>query len=118
MTTTSEPAHVHTVSGLTRLIKLTLEEELRGVWVEGEISNYRKMSSGHAYFTLKDARAQISAVIFAGAGISQPWLADGASSVGWLHSWLMCSLRLNELLRRLSCFGGVIRFLVSGWVWW
>jgi len=81
--TTTEPAHVHSVSELTRIIKLTLEEELRGVWVEGEISNFRRMSSGHAYFTLKDARAQISAVIFAGAGISQPWLADGANLRAW-----------------------------------
>ena len=76
--------HVHSVSELTRLIKLTLEEEIRGVWVEGEVSNLRRMSSGHTYLTLKDARAQLAAVIFAGAGIPpQPWLADGASVRAW-----------------------------------
>lgn len=36
------------------------------VWVEGEVSNYLRAASGHLYFTLKDARASISAVMFAG----------------------------------------------------
>jgi len=59
---------VFTVSELTAHIKATLEEALPAVWVEGEISNLRTPSSGHAYFTLKDEGAQISGVLFRGRG--------------------------------------------------
>ena len=44
-----------------------LESRLGEVWVEGEISNYRKQSSGHHYFTLKDDRAQLACVMFSRA---------------------------------------------------
>jgi exodeoxyribonuclease VII large subunit len=51
------------------------------VWVEGEISNYRKQASGHQYFTLKDAGSQLACVLFAarggGAWRKQVPLADG-----------------------------------------
>jgi exodeoxyribonuclease VII large subunit len=56
----------YTVSELTRRVKLTLEEGVGRVWVTGEISNFRRMPSGHSYFTLKDADAQLAAVLFAG----------------------------------------------------
>ena len=59
---------VYTVSELTASIKATLEEGFPMMWVEGEISNLRTPSSGHAYFTLKDESAQISAVLFRGRG--------------------------------------------------
>ena len=55
---------VWTVSELTRRIKDLLEERFPAFWVEGEISNLRVPSSGHAYFTLKDETAQIKAVLF------------------------------------------------------
>lgn len=69
---------VYSVAEITRLVKQTLEDEVGRVWVEGEISNFRRQSSGHCYFTLKDERAQLSAVLFAGAGrgVAAP-LADG-----------------------------------------
>jgi len=41
-----------------------LEQEYADVWVEGEISNYRPAPSGHLYFTLKDADAQLPVVLF------------------------------------------------------
>ena len=41
-----------------------VEQELGDVWVEGEISNLRPASSGHVYFTLKDAEAQLPVVLF------------------------------------------------------
>ncbi|WP_263359408.1 exodeoxyribonuclease VII large subunit [Acidicapsa ligni] len=41
-----------------------VEQEFGDVWVEGEISNYRPASSGHLYFTLKDAEAQLPVVLF------------------------------------------------------
>lgn len=62
----SIPANILSVSGLTRQIKDTLENSFRGVAVSGEISNYKKHTSGHLYFTLKDQDAQISAVMFRG----------------------------------------------------
>lgn len=55
---------VYTVTELTLQIKLILEGELPGVWVEGEISSLRRPSSGHLYFTLKDGHSQIRALLF------------------------------------------------------
>src|SRR5207253_7418167 len=54
----SEMAVILTVSELTRTVRDVLEGHIGDVWVEGEISNYRKQSSGHHYFTLKDDRSQ------------------------------------------------------------
>jgi exodeoxyribonuclease VII large subunit len=56
-----------TVSQLTALVRGVLEENFEHVWVEGEISNLATPSSGHLYFTLKDAGAQIRCVIFRAA---------------------------------------------------
>ena len=55
---------VLTVSELTTRLREVLEERFPAVWVEGEISNYRLYGSGHTYFTLKDADAQLRAVLF------------------------------------------------------
>lgn len=55
-----------TVSELTREIKLLLESSFPLIWVEGEISNFVRHSSGHMYFTLKDENAQIRAVMWRG----------------------------------------------------
>jgi exodeoxyribonuclease VII large subunit len=70
---------VLSVSELTRSIRGTLETKFGAVWVQGEVSNYKLHPSGHQYFTLKDARAQIACVIFRNtmAPLRQP-LADGA----------------------------------------
>lgn len=53
-----------TVSELTELIRACLEGTFGSVEVEGEVSNCRPSSTGHLYFTLKDAGASISAVMF------------------------------------------------------
>jgi exodeoxyribonuclease VII large subunit len=58
-------AAIFTVSEITRVVREVLEGRIGEVWVEGEISNYRKQSSGHHYFTLKDDRSQIPCVMFA-----------------------------------------------------
>lgn len=55
---------VYRVSELTRLIRMTLEDEFGTVWVEGELSNVHAHTSGHVYFTLKDETAQIQAALF------------------------------------------------------
>src|SRR6266571_255343 len=59
-----QTSKVLSVAELTRAIRGTLETKFRAVWVQGEISNYKLHPSGHQYFTLKDARAQIACVIF------------------------------------------------------
>jgi exodeoxyribonuclease VII large subunit len=53
-----------TVAELTRSIRGLLDTRFGAVWVQGEISNYKKHPSGHQYFTLKDRRAAIACVIF------------------------------------------------------
>ena len=53
-----------TVSELTAAIREVLESSYPQVWVEGEISNTRLWNTGHLYFTLKDAGAQLKAVMF------------------------------------------------------
>lgn len=57
---------VYSVSEITREIKTVLEEGFPTVWIEGEISNLKKHTSGHLYFSLKDAEAQISCVMWRG----------------------------------------------------
>ncbi len=57
---------VRSVSELTDEIKGLLEGRYATVWVAGEISNFRRQSSGHCYFSLKDDSAQLSAVLFRG----------------------------------------------------
>jgi exodeoxyribonuclease VII large subunit len=52
------------VSLLNERIKSLLEQEFAFVRVEGEVSNLRRPSSGHIYFTLKDSKSQIRAVVF------------------------------------------------------
>jgi exodeoxyribonuclease VII large subunit len=62
-----ELPHIYTVSALTREIRDRLETYFSLVWVSGEISNLRQPLSGHYYFTLKDAGAQLKAVLFKGS---------------------------------------------------
>lgn len=59
-----EQGTVYTVTDLTSRIRTLLEEGFGDVWVRGEISNFVIPSSGHYYFTLKDAGAQLRAVCF------------------------------------------------------
>ena len=61
------PFHILTVTEVTRDIKELLEDTFAAVWVEGEISNWRVVQSGHAYFTLKDAQTQLRTVMFRSA---------------------------------------------------
>jgi exodeoxyribonuclease VII large subunit len=55
---------VLTVSELSSRLRAALEEHFPAVWVEGEISNFKVYTSGHAYFTLKDETAQLRCVLF------------------------------------------------------
>ncbi len=62
----SSESSPYSVIFLTSYIKSTLEDDdkLQDVWVEGEVSNLSRPSSGHIYFTLKDADAQLRCVMW------------------------------------------------------
>ncbi len=55
---------IYSVSELSLELKGLLEQKFPDVWVAGEVSNFRPAASGHLYFTLKDASAQLRAVCF------------------------------------------------------
>src|SRR4051812_17111661 len=55
---------IYSISELNQSVRNLLETEFFSVWVEGEISNLARPSSGHAYFSLKDAEAQIRCAMF------------------------------------------------------
>ncbi|MBM4329883.1 MAG: exodeoxyribonuclease VII large subunit [Deltaproteobacteria bacterium] len=64
MSTLNSFRSIYTVSQLTSEVKTLLERNFGHLWVEGEISNLRLPGSGHLYFTLKDASAQVRGVMF------------------------------------------------------
>ncbi|HPW17150.1 MAG TPA: exodeoxyribonuclease VII large subunit [Candidatus Aminicenantes bacterium] len=55
---------VYTVSEVTEIVKTALEAALPQVWVEGEVSGFKRASSGHVFFSLKDEKAVIKAVMW------------------------------------------------------
>lgn len=57
---------VLSIEQLNVQIKQLLENQIATVWVQGEISNFKPHTSGHFYFSLKDAKSQITAVMFRG----------------------------------------------------
>ena len=82
LTSTPEETEVLTVSAFTRRVKALLESSVRPGWVRGEVSNLRAQSSGHVYFSLKDAGAQLACVLFRGDAARQGVaLRDGVQVV-------------------------------------
>ena len=69
---------VLSVSAITAQIRDLIEGEFASVWVSGEVSNFTRASSGHMYFSLKDAKAQIRAAFFRGSNLRLKFdLRDG-----------------------------------------
>lgn len=60
------PTKVITVSELNRMARNVLEQSFPLFWVSGEVSNFTRAASGHWYFSLKDAGAQVRCVMFKG----------------------------------------------------
>jgi exodeoxyribonuclease VII large subunit len=83
-----------TVTKLNQIIRGTLETRLDGFWVVGEISNVRVPPSGHYYFTLKDDRSQIAAVMFRRQGSALSFVPENGMQI--------------------LCFGRVSLYLVRG----
>jgi len=73
---------VFTVGELTGEIRQLLEKHIGVVWVSGEITNLRAQASGHIYFTLKDAFAQLNCIVFRTDPVAQrEMLQDGRKVV-------------------------------------
>jgi len=72
---------VLTISQLTQRVREALDDGLDEVWVVGEVSNFRVPPSGHFYFSLKDARSQIAAVMFRSANQLLPFRPEDGGEV-------------------------------------
>lgn len=72
-----------TVQALTKYIKrkFDFDPHLQNVYVKGEISNFKRHTSGHMYFTLKDEKARIGAVMFAQAARSLKFIPENGMNV-------------------------------------
>ena len=66
-----DAGHVPTVTEFTRRVKEVLRGGMPPGWVQGEVSNLRAQASGHVYFSLKDAGAQLACVLFRGDAVRQ-----------------------------------------------
>ncbi len=74
-----EEPRIFSVGEITRRIRSLLEGHFKSLWIEGEISNFRRQASGHLYFTLKDGESQLACVMFAraAAGLGAIQLESG-----------------------------------------
>ncbi|TXC92305.1 exodeoxyribonuclease VII large subunit [Metabacillus litoralis] len=72
-----------TVTALTKYIKrkFDVDPHLSDIWIKGEISNFNLHSRGHMYFTLKDEKARIQGVMFAGANKSLKFKPENGMKV-------------------------------------
>ena len=101
---------VFSVGQLTRSIRnnlLSNNAKLEGVWIDGEISGWKPYPSGHVYFTLKDAEAQINAILFAfhQSGCEEAVrqaMEQGAAAVNGLRVQVSGELALNMSQGRYS----------------
>ena len=66
MSEVSTSSHIYSVEQLNTQIRAVIEGQIGVVWLQAEISNFKPHTSGHFYFSLKDAKSQISAVMFKG----------------------------------------------------
>ena len=79
-----EGEKVESVTSFTRRVKALLETQLGAGWIRGEVSNLRRQASGHSYFSLKDAGATLSCVLFRGDAARQTTeLRDGQQIIAY-----------------------------------
>jgi exodeoxyribonuclease VII large subunit len=76
-----DATQILTVTQVTQEIKEFLEGAFASVWIEGELSNFRVVQSGHAYFTLKDAKSQLRGVMFRSALRQLPFTPEAGMHV-------------------------------------
>lgn len=70
-----------TVAELNRLARAALEREFPLLWVAGEVSNLTRAPSGHYYFTLKDAQAQVRCAMFRARAQTLAWRLENGQQV-------------------------------------
>ncbi|MFH1753726.1 MAG: exodeoxyribonuclease VII large subunit [Candidatus Omnitrophota bacterium] len=78
---TATQEHIYTVTELNRQIRLVLDDAFPKVWVEGEISNLTKHTSGHMYFSIKDEGSVISCVLFKYQNLKLKFNAENGQKV-------------------------------------
>jgi exodeoxyribonuclease VII large subunit len=99
-----------TVTEFTRRVKALLKGGMPAAWIRGEISNLRAQASGHVYFSLKDAGAQLSAVLFRGDALRQTAkLRDGLQVVAYGEVDVYEARGQYQLIVRLVVEDGVGR---------
>ena len=104
-----EMRRVFSVSELTGDVRRLLEKHIGTIWVTGEITNFRAQSSGHVYFTLKDANAQLSCIVFRTDPIAhREYLEDGRKVVlkGEMTVYELAA-NINSTSSMLNCMASV-----------
>ncbi len=103
-------ARAETVSEFTRRVKAVLEAGIRPGWVRGEVTNLRIQASGHVYFSLKDAGAQVRAVMFRGdAARQETKLREGGQVVVFGEASVYEARGEYQLIVRVALDDGVGR---------
>lgn len=94
------------VSDLTRFLRDLLEgeEDLQDLWVEGEVSNLSRPTSGHLYFTLKDRNASLRCVMWRNAVMQQAYLPGNGEAIE-IHG----SISIYEASGNYQLYGDLIR---------
>jgi exodeoxyribonuclease VII large subunit len=94
------------VSDLTRFLRDLLEgeEDLQDLWVEGEVSNLSRPTSGHLYFTLKDRKAALRCVMWRNAVMQQVYLPTNGDAIE-IHG----SISIYEANGNYQLYGDLIR---------
>lgn len=81
MSESDRQRQVLTPSQLNTLVRTLLEDSFPQIWVEGELGNLSRPASGHLYFTLKDANAQIRCALFKARSLRLNFRPDGGQQV-------------------------------------
>ncbi len=81
MNLTEKSEKIYTVSEITRLIKLELENIFPVIWVEGEIADFKRAHSGHLYFTLKDEKSALNCVMWRSSAVRIPFELESGLQV-------------------------------------
>ncbi len=112
MKTTSQK--IYSISELTFAIKSLIEPNFHAISVQGEVSNFKLQSSGHLYFTLKDAQAQLSCVLFKGNSFSLTRLPKDGDQIIAIGEISIYPPRGNyQLIIRELQFSGVGELLLK-----
>ncbi len=81
MNHTEKSDKIYTVSEITRLIKLELENKFPVLWIEGEIADFKRAHSGHLYFTLKDEQSALYCVMWRSSAARVPFELESGLQV-------------------------------------